>query len=80
MSAFRVVTGLGDVMAIDADKGVMQIRGTLDADKGDTRAYIRSTSVPLICILYYVGMNQLVAHLDGVVSIARGEKRIPRGR
>lgn len=29
--------------------------------------------------LFYVGVHQLVAHLNGVVSIARGEKRLSRG-
>lgn len=28
--------------------------------------------------LFHVGVNQLVCHLNGVVSIARGEKRMPR--
>jgi DNA-binding MltR family transcriptional regulator len=28
--------------------------------------------------LYYVGVHQLVAHLNGVVSIARSEKRVAR--
>jgi DNA-binding MltR family transcriptional regulator len=28
--------------------------------------------------LFHVGVNQLVCHLNGVVSIARGDKRMPR--
>jgi DNA-binding MltR family transcriptional regulator len=28
--------------------------------------------------LFHVGVNQLVCHLSGIVSIARGEKRMPR--
>jgi hypothetical protein len=28
--------------------------------------------------LFYVGVNQLVCHLNGMVSIARGEKRVAR--
>ncbi|MBX3451325.1 MAG: hypothetical protein KF777_17285 [Planctomycetaceae bacterium] len=52
-----------------------QIRSWCAALKGHRNAYMEPPPDAGERDLFHVGLNQLVCHLNGVVSIARGEKR-----
>jgi DNA-binding MltR family transcriptional regulator len=57
-----------------------QIRSWCAALKWHREAYMKPPEGATARELYHVGLNQLVCHLSGVVSIARGEKRmLPSG-
>jgi DNA-binding MltR family transcriptional regulator len=55
-----------------------QIAAWCAALKWHRAAYMQPPSDASARDLFHVGVNQLVCHLNGVVSIARGEKRMPR--
>lgn len=54
-----------------------QIRSWCTALKWHRTAYVEPPHGVAERDLFHVGVNQLVCHLSGVVSIARGEKRMP---
>lgn len=66
-----------DLSASFEDK---QIRSWCAALRWHREAYMQPPPDASTRDLFHVGVNQLVCHLNGVVSIARGQKRMrPRG-
>ncbi|MDB5311620.1 MAG: hypothetical protein JWO38_5822 [Gemmataceae bacterium] len=55
-----------------------QIRSWCAALRWHREAFMKPPPGATARDLFHVGVNQLVGHLGGVVSIARGEKRRPR--
>jgi len=55
-----------------------QIAAWCVALKWHRNAYMTPPSGVSARDFFHVGVNQLVCHLNGIVSIARGEKRMPR--
>ncbi len=53
------------------------IRSWCDALRWHRQAYMEPPPGASARDLFHVGVNQLVAHLNGCISIARGEKRFP---
>ncbi|MGD0041137.1 MAG: hypothetical protein ABSE84_12075 [Isosphaeraceae bacterium] len=76
----RVVGKIRNRFAHDlyASFGDQQIRTWCVALKWHRTAYMRPPPDASERDLFHVGVNQLVCHLNGIVSIARGEKRVPR--
>jgi DNA-binding MltR family transcriptional regulator len=54
-----------------------QIASWCEALRWHRQAYMEPPPGASARDLFHVGVNQLVGHLDGYVSIARGEKRFP---
>lgn len=63
---------------LSASFGDQQIAAWCAALKWHRVAYVQPLPDAAPRDLFHVGVNQLVCHLNGVVSIARGEKRMPR--